>query len=193
MKKGDSKKGFTIIEVVLVLAVAGLIFTMVFIALPALQRSQRDNARRDDLMKFISEVKKYQMSNRGSLPGAAEVDSNVVSVNGETAVEGNQSKNTWAGFYRDYLGERFLDPNGEYYNLLVTKCGANEDVACVGTGVSGMNFISGLATTSFPNDYTIGVVLQAKCYGTTTVGSSNPRNLAVIYRLEGSGTFCFGT
>ena len=42
MTKKDNKKGFTIIEVVLVLAIAGLIFAMVFIALPALQRSQRD-------------------------------------------------------------------------------------------------------------------------------------------------------
>lgn len=39
-------KGFTIIEVVLVLAIAGLIFLMVFIALPALQRGQRDTQRR---------------------------------------------------------------------------------------------------------------------------------------------------
>ena len=41
----NSKKGFTIIEVVLVLAIGGLIFLMVFIALPALQRSQRDAQR----------------------------------------------------------------------------------------------------------------------------------------------------
>ena len=39
----ENKKGFTIIEVVLVLAIAGLIFLMVFLALPALQRSQRDS------------------------------------------------------------------------------------------------------------------------------------------------------
>ena len=32
----QTKKAFTIIEVVLVLAIAGLIFLMVFIALPAL-------------------------------------------------------------------------------------------------------------------------------------------------------------
>ena len=38
-----NKKGFTIIEVVLVLAIAGLIFLMVFVALPALQRGQRDS------------------------------------------------------------------------------------------------------------------------------------------------------
>ena len=40
------KNGFTIIEVVLVLAIAGLIFLMVFIALPALQRSQRDTQKK---------------------------------------------------------------------------------------------------------------------------------------------------
>ena len=41
-----NKKGFTIIEVVLVLAVAGLIFLMVFLALPALQRAQRDTTKK---------------------------------------------------------------------------------------------------------------------------------------------------
>ncbi len=41
-----TRGGFTIIEVVLVLAIAGLIFLMVFIALPALQRAQRDSQRK---------------------------------------------------------------------------------------------------------------------------------------------------
>lgn len=49
----NSKKGFTIIEVVLVLAIGGLIFLMVFIALPALQRSQRDTQRKDDLALYV--------------------------------------------------------------------------------------------------------------------------------------------
>ena len=45
----QTNKGFTIIEVVLVLAIAGLIFLMVFIALPALQRNQRDTQRKTSL------------------------------------------------------------------------------------------------------------------------------------------------
>jgi hypothetical protein cdiviTM7_02704 len=45
LRKKFQKNGFTIIEVVLVLAVAGLIFLMVFLALPALQRSQRDTRK----------------------------------------------------------------------------------------------------------------------------------------------------
>ena len=45
----QTNKGFTIIEVVLVLAIAGLNFLMVFIALPALQRNQRDTQRKTSL------------------------------------------------------------------------------------------------------------------------------------------------
>lgn len=64
----NNQKGFTIIEVVLVLAIAGLIFLMVFIALPALQRSQRDTQRRDDVSKFVSQLTSYSTNNRGALP-----------------------------------------------------------------------------------------------------------------------------
>lgn len=72
MKRYDKTKGFTIIEVVLVLAIAGLIFMMVFVALPALQRSQRDTARKSDVSTVASLVESYSSNNRGSLPVAAE-------------------------------------------------------------------------------------------------------------------------
>ena len=63
-----SKKGFTIIEVVLVLAIAGLIFLMVFIALPALQRSQRNTQRADDMSRILTAVNSYQSNNNGKTP-----------------------------------------------------------------------------------------------------------------------------
>lgn len=68
-------KGFTIIEVVLVLAIAGLIFLMVFIALPALQRSQKDTQRKNDLSKVITSINNYTANNRGALPTIAEYNS----------------------------------------------------------------------------------------------------------------------
>ena len=55
-----NKKGFTIIEVVLVLAIAGLIFLMVFLALPALQRSQRDTARKNDMSRLVAALNDYK-------------------------------------------------------------------------------------------------------------------------------------
>ena len=59
-----NKKGFTIIEVVLVLAVAGLIFLMVFLALPALQRAQRDAARKQAIANIASQIITYYSNTR---------------------------------------------------------------------------------------------------------------------------------
>lgn len=63
MKK---QQGFTIIEVVLVLAIAGLIFLMVFIALPALQRGQRDTGRKNDVSTVTSALNTYLSNNKGT-------------------------------------------------------------------------------------------------------------------------------
>lgn len=62
----NSEKGFTIIEVVLVLAIAGLIFLMVFIALPALQRNQRDTARKNDVSSVASAITSFTSNSRGA-------------------------------------------------------------------------------------------------------------------------------
>ena len=67
------QKGFTIIEVVLVLAIAALIFLMVFIALPALQRNQRDTQRRSDVGRFASQVQQYSTNNNGAIPSQAQL------------------------------------------------------------------------------------------------------------------------
>ena len=63
----NHKKGFTIIEVVLVLAIAGLIFLMVFIAFPALQRSQRDTQRTDDMARVQSQLMSWQNNHSNKL------------------------------------------------------------------------------------------------------------------------------
>lgn len=98
MNVQQKQKGFTIIEVVLVLAIAGLIFLMVFIALPALQRSQRDTQRKQDLSRAITAVNNYQSNNRGMLPTDWGTDAN--------------------GFITNYLtvnGDTFTDPSGTNY------------------------------------------------------------------------------
>jgi prepilin-type N-terminal cleavage/methylation domain-containing protein len=64
----NSKRGFTIIEVVLVLAIAGLIFLIVFLAVPALQRSQRDQQRKNDMGRLIGAVQDYRSNHQGALP-----------------------------------------------------------------------------------------------------------------------------
>jgi prepilin-type N-terminal cleavage/methylation domain-containing protein len=49
-------EGFTIIEVLIVLAIAGLIMLIVFLAVPALQRNQRNTARNSDASRWAAAV-----------------------------------------------------------------------------------------------------------------------------------------
>ena len=63
----QNKQGFTIIEVVLVLAIAGLIFAMVFIALPALQRSQRKKKKKSHLTSLAGQLNNAIGNARGKL------------------------------------------------------------------------------------------------------------------------------
>jgi prepilin-type N-terminal cleavage/methylation domain-containing protein len=71
VQQKQMQKGFTIIEVVLVLAIAGLIFLMVFIALPALQRNQRDTQRRSDVGTFVSQLQSYSTNHKGAVPASS--------------------------------------------------------------------------------------------------------------------------
>jgi prepilin-type N-terminal cleavage/methylation domain-containing protein len=49
-------KGFTIIEVLIVLAIGGLIMLIVFLAVPALQRNQRNSARNSDASRYSAAI-----------------------------------------------------------------------------------------------------------------------------------------
>ena len=182
--KRDSKRGFTVIEVALVLAIAGLIFLMVFIALPGLRASQRDAERREDVSMLLETVKKYQTNNRGALPGLSDG----IDATHQLVVNSSDSgaDTTWKGFYQKYLGDKFVDPNGENYKLAVIQCGAEAGSACVDKAQYKDDIF-------FPNDYKMLVVTQATCSGPDTVGTSNPRKLAVVYKLEGAGTYCANT
>ncbi len=60
-----NKKGFTLIEVVLVLAIGGLIFLLAFLAFSQASKNRRDTARRADAGRFVSETQNY-MGDNGS-------------------------------------------------------------------------------------------------------------------------------
>lgn len=201
-RKITTKAGFTIIEVVLVLAIAGLIFMMVFLALPALQRSQRDTQRSDDIARLQAAINSYQANNRGRLPEG----NGTVSVNQETGAvnEDKSSAKNWGSFYTRYLlvgkgtaSDTFEDPSGGPYALYVTECGSS-----VGAGENcGMQVAdkvfddqasgTGYGTTDdsgFRNVITI--VRDATCNGEDIVKSTGARKIAIAYKKEGGGCIC---
>lgn len=68
LKKSNSESGFTIIEVMIVLAIAGLILLIVFLAVPALQRNSRNTQRKNDASKVASLISEYESNNSGTPP-----------------------------------------------------------------------------------------------------------------------------
>src|SRR5215207_5569821 len=94
-KRKDS--GFTIIEVLIVLAIAGLILLVVFLAVPALQRNARNTTRREDTGNVLSAVTEYVANNGGTLPAVQATLGT-----GSTATLGAAGSNTVAislGYY----------------------------------------------------------------------------------------------
>lgn len=61
-------RGFTIIEVLIVLAIAGLILLIVFLAVPALQRNAHNTAAKNDVAGLLGAMNEYVNNNSGSLP-----------------------------------------------------------------------------------------------------------------------------
>lgn len=68
------QSGFTIVETLIVLAVAGLILLVVFGAIPALQRNSRNNQRRQDVQTVLEAVTHYELNNSGNLPSTNDLD-----------------------------------------------------------------------------------------------------------------------
>ena len=72
MKKNiKNNNGFTIIEVLIVLAIAGLIMVVVLLAVPGLQRSQQNVAARQDATHISTAVSNWSDNNNGTLPVTA--------------------------------------------------------------------------------------------------------------------------
>ena len=204
----SEREGFTIIEVVLVLAIAGLIFLMVFVALPALQRSQRDTQRRNDMSRVDTSLVQYQTNNStksNNLPPAGSwVPKN--SGYGDTGCGTNSA----CIFIRDYMnsgaaGENttnsFEDPDGVPYSLVITSNWAEGTptwTSVVGQkNQNGTTIVSNLVTsgdgytinTGSFSDHVIYIIPGGKCDGEIAV-KSDKRHFAILYRLEGAGVYC---
>jgi prepilin-type N-terminal cleavage/methylation domain-containing protein len=161
MQKTTNTKGFTIIEVVLVLAIAGLIFLIVFLALPALQRSQRDTQRKNDQSRFMSQLTQYQSNRQGSLPGTTTANWNT-------------------NFVAPYLtsnGQTFNDPStGSTYSLTVT------------TTVPGTSTAPTFSPNPGSMNVYIGATCNTSNASGVQAGSG--RDVAMLVALEQGGFAC---
>jgi prepilin-type N-terminal cleavage/methylation domain-containing protein len=80
LRKGQS--GFTIIEVMIVLAIAGLILLIVFLAVPALQRNSRNTTAKNDAASVAAAMNEYKSNNDGGSPTGGTIASGVFTTTG---------------------------------------------------------------------------------------------------------------
>ena len=163
---GKSGQGFTIIEVVLVLAIAALIFLMVFIALPALQRGQRDSQRKSDLSRISAQITSYETNNKGAIP----------TTTGSGPTLGTFVTKYLAGSSTTVTGSEYSDPSSGPYTL---------KEAPTTVGVGGVVSISGT-----PAIGTIYYKDKAICGSDGAIdisagGGATARNFAMQVVLEG--------
>lgn len=71
MKPTPKKQtGFTLIEIVIVLAIAALIMVIVFLAVAGAQRSQRDNTNKAAAGQALAQAEQYLANSNGTYPAA---------------------------------------------------------------------------------------------------------------------------
>lgn len=74
----SDQKGFTIIEVMIVLAIAGLILLIVFLAVPALQRNSRNTSRKNDVGRVSSALNEWASNNNGTTFGTGTANQTAI-------------------------------------------------------------------------------------------------------------------
>lgn len=153
--------GFTIIEVMIVLAIAGLIMLIVFLAVPALQRSSRNTQRKNDAAAVASAIANYIDNNGGSLP---------TKVGGGTAAGDLIICGTTANTETAKLGYFTVTPG--------SACGASSGNVSIANA-------STLTTPALSDSNTVKIETGENCDSTgTQAGALSSRSVAVFYGLE---------
>ena len=216
--KDDIKKkegGFTIVEVMIVLAIAGLILAIVFIAVPALQRNSRNTGRRADLGNLRAQFETWTSNNGGKLPSDT-VPNNIAGIIGSTGwghYNGNDDEPTvifLSGSTPAYCSDSSHTTSaactgaGETWNPLVPATTATTEYQ-IGFARDLTN--AEMAATTLPARNEIHIFGEMECNtndgvlsagndddngvatvvyaGHADVTESNARALAYVYQIEG--------
>ena len=159
--------GFTIIEVLIVLTIAGLILLIVFLAVPALERNAHNTSAKNDVAGLLAAMNEYVNNNNGMMP----------------QVEAAGSSPAVGGTY--YVGDTSA-------NCLSTP---SENCAVAKLGyfsAANVSIVSGATTIpTAPGLGNVIIVLNAICSGNAATNSgASARNFVALYTLEGGAQEC---
>ena len=191
-------KGFTIIEVVLVLAIAGLIFLMVFLGLPALQRAQRDTQRKQDVAMVVTALHNWKANNQGR--GYASMGESILTPNLNPTEDDKKNKltNNIAPInnspLNNYIG--FNLENNTNKNDSSSSLSLNTEIVTTSVGTINSPAFS-ISSQSFKDHKRIAVIVNKGCENIelTSSGSAILKGVkngaaAVVVFLESGGAYC---
>ena len=157
---GRKATGFTIIEIVLVLAIAGLIFLVVFLALRTVRVTVRDNQRKQDLANLTGAIQQWRTNNRAE---------NVDSEQELEDVVHNYYKDQKDPSTGDPYDVEFMPSSTPHGDVVVSEIG---DITYVAGHICGSDDSSETLITSAAS------------------ASHSIRNFAVLTKLETGGVYC---
>lgn len=165
--KLTNKKGFTLIEIVIVLAIAALILIIVFLAVGGAQRSRRDTQRKADADRIKAQLDDYAGSHNSDYPLANNVGtalgSNAAGGFGQANINTVPTARTFIADYATVTGNppTLRDPNG---------------TAATTNGSVGYSFGTGTAAP----------VACATATGPNSIPTANATRAAGIYYQSGT-------
>ena len=187
----QAQKRFTIIEVLIVLAIAALILLVVFLAIPGLQRSNRNSSRKSDIGKIAASISIYNGNTNGV--GVVSSDSGLSC----SAAYNLETK------YAAFKGTNFPPDSGTNCSTISGSGAASTiDNSMIASTLSGLYVYvpnSGTpaatittATTGTPPVPATNVVIMEPGYVCTSAGQSgntqksgaNANSVALVYTTE---------
>jgi prepilin-type N-terminal cleavage/methylation domain-containing protein len=174
-KLNNVNKGFTIIEVMIVLAIAGLIMAIVFFAVPQLRRNSADNQRQSVANRVKAEMDTYSANNQGVAPIKYVNNTQALTPSFQPCpTVGGAGNGSCGDFATRYLANvNINDPTtNAAMPISIASCPAAVGATC------GFTYNKG-------NLY---IVAKATCTGDTPYGAAGSNQFALVVGLDRTNT-----
>jgi type II secretory pathway pseudopilin PulG len=102
MRLNKQQTGLTIVEILIVLAVIGLIMVVVFLSVGNLNRSHRNAQRSQDAQTLTDHVERYILDNRGNLPTANCVGTDSTCIVHSAQLRFYDEKSSFVRYYESF-------------------------------------------------------------------------------------------
>ncbi len=194
--KKSNNQGFTIIEVMIVLAIAALILLIVLLAVPALQRSARNTQRKNDISAVAAAISNFIANNGGALPtqaGYSNADPTtlILGCSGTTPTLGS---GTWVSLASDttYTGScTSTNTNSETAKMGLYALNGSKSPVYITSGTSftaNTNLANASASVVTPDSFIINLGYGCNSTNSGPDTTANPRTASILYSTETGGT-----